>query len=204
MTSAIQIINQKPRLKQFVHKLLVQVNQPRPRWICKYVLNRFVHKTSKATIAKTVRRDLFPFQGFSLGQGSTVEDYTTLNNGVGPVLIGKNVRVGISNVLMGPVEIGDDTILGQHVLLTGLDHNYEDVHQPVRTQGVSTRPSKIGSGSFIGANVSILPGVTIGNHVVVGAGSVVTRDIPDYSVAAGNPAKIIRQFSTVSKKWARV
>lgn len=204
MTSAVQLIKQKPWLKKFVHTLLVQVNQPRPRWISKWILNRFVHKTSKATIAQTVRRDLFPFQGFTLGEGSTIEDYTTLNNGVGPITIGKNSRVGIGNVVMGPVEIGDETILGQHVLLTGLDHNYEDFNEPIRRQGVSTKPASIGSGSFIGANVSILPGVSIGDHVVVGAGSVVTRDVPNYTVVAGNPAKPIRRYNPVANEWQRL
>ncbi|MEO5594445.1 MAG: DapH/DapD/GlmU-related protein, partial [Chitinophagaceae bacterium] len=62
----------------------------------------------------------------------------------------------------------------------------------------------IGDGSWIGANSVITAGVTVGMYCVIAAGSVVTKDVPDYSIAAGSPAKIIKQFNHQKKEWERV
>jgi acetyltransferase-like isoleucine patch superfamily enzyme len=94
------------------------------------------------------------------------------------------------------VEIGDWTTIGQRVYIT--DHTHGDVsveqlnlpprHRPLYSKG----PVKIGSYVHVGENSCIMPGVTIGDHSVIGAGSVVTHDIPPYSVAAGNPARVLK------------
>ena len=114
------------------------------------------------------------------------------------VVIGDNVvlapfsRIGCIN----RVEIGDWTTTGQRVYIT--DHTHGDVsceqlnlpprHRPLYSKG----PVKIGAYVHIGENSCIMPGVTIGDHSVIGAGSVVTHDIPSYCVAAGNPARILK------------
>ena len=147
--------------------------------------------------------DVFPFNGFYLGSRSTIEDFCTVNNGVGEVQIGNKTRIGIGSVLIGPVSIGDDVRLAQNIVVSGLNHNYQDISLPISEQGVSTEQVYIGDETWIGANAVILPGVFIGKHCVVAAGSIVTRNVPSNSVVAGNPARIIKQYNANSGKWER-
>lgn len=198
-------IKESERLKKTIHSILVNKADARPRWFTRVVINRFFHQyKSKSKVRSSARMDIYPFYQFELGQNSTIEDYCTVTNGVGDVIIGNGVRIGIGSVLMGPVEIQDNTILGQHILVTGLDHIYQDVTVPIKDQGVSRKKTLIGKDCFIGANASILPGVTIGNHCVVAAGAVVTKDIPDYHIAVGNPAKLVKRFDFDSQEWVRI
>lgn len=88
--------------------------------------------------------------------------------------------------------------------MSGLYHNYENPDRPIHQQGVTPQCIHIEDDSCIYANVTITSGVTIGRHAVVGAGSVVTKDIPPYSMAVGNPAKVIKKFDFSSGKWIRV
>ncbi|MDL2305398.1 acyltransferase, partial [Bacteroides sp. OttesenSCG-928-D19] len=85
-----------------------------------------------------------------------------------------------------------------------LNHNFEDVNIPIDEQGVDTLPVVIEDDVWIGANAVILPGVTVGKHSVIAAGSVVSRSVPPYSVCAGIPAKVIKQYDFESKEWVRV
>ncbi|GAB5409030.1 MAG: acyltransferase [Balneolaceae bacterium] len=198
-------LNTNKKLKAFVHRIIVPKGQAEPRWFVNWVINPFFHSVARSSrIKRSSRLDVFPFNEFSLGDDSTIEDYTTVNNGVGEVLIGKNCRLGIGSVVMGPVEIGDDTITGQNCLITGLDHNFHEYQKAIKDQGVTIKPTYIGKGSFIGANVCILPGVFIGDNVVIGAGSVVTKDIPNYHMAIGNPARIIKKYSREVGDWIRI
>ena len=125
----------------------------------------------------------------------------TLNNGIGAIAIGGGSRIGIGSTVMGPVEVGADTITGQNVLITGLIHNYEAPDLPIKDQGTTAAHTTIGDGCFIGTNACIMPGVSIGDHCVIGAGCVVTRDVPSYHIAAGNPARLIKKFDTTQQKW---
>jgi len=95
-------------------------------------------------------------------------------------------------------------MFAQNVVLSGLNHTYEDINKPIHDQKVTTRPIIIEDDSWIAANSVIVAGVTIGKHSVVAAGSVVTRDVPPYSIAAGNPAKIIKQYNPTTGKWEKV
>ena len=78
--------------------------------------------------------------------------------------------------------------------MTALNHNFEDAEKRIDVQGVSTTPVSIEDDVWIGANAVILSGVHIGNHCVVAAGAVVTKDVPPHSLVAGVPAKIIKQI----------
>ena len=198
-------LNTNTDLKSIIHRILVPKGQAEPRWFVRWLINPFFHSVSrKARVKRSSRLDVFPFNEFRVGSGSTIEDYATINNGVGEVIIGKHARLGIGSVVMGPVEIGDNTITGQNCLITGLDHNFHDFKKPIKDQGVSINPTYIGKGSFIGANVSILPGVFIGDNVVIGAGSVVTKDIPNNHMAVGNPVRIIKKYSSEVGEWIRI
>ena len=81
-----------------------------------------------------------------------------------------------------------------YAILSGLNHNFSDCQQIIERQGVSTEAIIIENDVWIGANTVITAGVHIGSHAVIGAGSVVTKDVPAYTIVAGCPAKIIRSL----------
>jgi acetyltransferase-like isoleucine patch superfamily enzyme len=92
------------------------------------------------------------------------------------------------------VEIGAHCMFANHCFVSDGDHRYDDPTRPVPWQGFTTKgPTRIGDNVWCGANVVVTSGVTIGERCVIGANSVVTRDIPDHSLAAGAPAKVIRR-----------
>lgn len=104
--------------------------------------------------------------------------------------IGERCRISIANSL----EIGEKVLLSPNVYITDCDHEYRNVNIPIIDQGIVQKGQKvyIGDGSYIGINAVIVGNVKIGKHCVIGANSVVTRDVPDYSVAVGSPAKVIK------------
>lgn len=147
--------------------------------------------------------DVLPSRQFSVGAYSVIESQACINNGVGDVIIGHNVTVGIGCVIIGPVTIGNNVILAQHIGVSGLNHGYADPNIPIRDQKVTVGQISIGDDCWIGTNAVITAGVTIGKHCVVAAGSVVTKDVPDYTVVGGNPARILRQYNSTTGAWER-
>ncbi len=102
------------------------------------------------------------------------------------------------------IAIDSDVITAPFVHFTDRNHCYEDVDVPIMHQPSSVKgPIRIGSGSWLGFGVQIMSGVTIGKHCIVAAGSIVTRDIPDFSVAAGNPARVIKRYNSKTKNWEK-
>lgn len=198
-------IKSNEQLKKLVHWSILIPKQTRPRLWIKWFVNPFYHKKGKgARIRPRTRMDVVPWNKFELGEDSTIEDFSAINNGVGPVIIGNRTKIGLSNTIIGPVTIGNDIRLAQNITLSGLNHNYEDVSLPIHVQGVSTAPITIGDGTWIGANVVVLAGVSIGKNCVIAAGSVVTKNIPDYSVALGNPARVLKKYNHETLKWEKV
>jgi len=202
--SLIDTIKRNPRLKQLVLNAMMPKNQARPRLWVKLFLNPFKHTKGKnARICRNSRIDVMPFNNFVLGDNSTIEDFCTINNGVGDVLIGQRSRIGMGNVLIGPVTIGNDVILAQNIVMSGLNHGYEDITLPPHDQPVTKKLITLEDEVWVGANAVIVAGITIGKHAVIAAGSVVTKDVPPYSVAAGNPAKIIKKYNSETECWER-
>lgn len=196
-------IKQNPRLKQRLLFLLVHPVKTRPRrWLRSFQFT-YLQKGKGSVIYRNVRKDLVPFNRFSLGQKSVVESFSTLNNMVGDITIGDYTRIGLSNTVIGPVTIGHHTNIAQNVTISGLNHIFHDITKTIAEQGVSTSPILIGDDVWIGANAVILAGVEIGKHSVIAAGSIVTRSVPPYSVCAGNPAKIIKQYDFGKKEWIK-
>jgi acetyltransferase-like isoleucine patch superfamily enzyme len=170
-----------------------------------WFVNPFYHKRGKfSAIRKRTRIDVLPFNKFELGAYSILEDFCTINNGVGDVIIGNHTLIGMGNVIIGPVTIGNDVIFAQNIVLSGLNHNYENIHLPIKKQSVSTAPIVVNDECWIGANVVVTAGVVIGKHSVVAAGSVVTKDVPPYSVVVGNPARVIKRFDFERNEWVKV
>ena len=133
-----------------------------------------------------------PFNNFEIGRDSTIEDFSTVNNGVGDVIIGERTRIGLGNTLIGPVKIGNDIMLAQNIVLSGLNHGYVDISMPISDQPVETKPIVIEDEVWIGANAVVTAGVTVGKHAIVAAGSVVVKDVPPYTIVGGNPAKPLK------------
>jgi acetyltransferase-like isoleucine patch superfamily enzyme len=106
--------------------------------------------------------------------------------------------------VIGPVLIGEGSACSQNCFISGQSHHYEDISKNFLRQGIQTDQVVIGKNVWIGANSSILPGVTIGDNSVIGAGSTIIEDVPPYSVVVGNPAKIVRQYDSATKQWKRV
>ena len=97
-----------------------------------------------------------------------------------------------------------NVLTADRVYISDNMHGYEDVKIPIMYQPIMQNGTvEIGEGTWLGENVCVL-GVKIGKHCVIGANSVVTHDIPDYSVAVGVPAKVIRQYNPCSQKWDTV
>src|ERR1700712_5054324 len=134
-------IKADPSLKKMAHKMLIPGNEHRPRWWVRTFLNPIIHSWGKGSIVRRrTRMDILPFNKFSLGQKSVIEDFVTINNGVGDVLIGNESTIGMGNVIIGPITIGNNVILAQNVVASGLNHGYEDVNIPPLLQKVTTKP----------------------------------------------------------------
>ena len=198
-------LKQSPRLKKFIYNLICQPYGARPRWWIRFFVHPVCIKRGKGShIRRSVRRDIFPFNHFSIGKRSYIESFSTINNGVGNISIGDYTRIGIGNTIIGPVEIGNHVNLAQNIVISGLNHIYESVSEPIDAQGVSTKTIIIEDDCWIGANAVILGGVRIGKHAVIGAGSVVGKDIPPYTIAVGNPVRLVKQYDFEKKCWTKI
>jgi acetyltransferase-like isoleucine patch superfamily enzyme len=198
-------IKSSPLLKKIVLRMLIPSNEHRPRLWVRLLINPFIHSFGKHSKIRTrTRMDVFPFNKFSLGAKSVIEDFSTINNGVGDVVIGINTIVGMGNTVIGPVTIGNNVMLAQNIVISGMNHGYEDVNIAPSFQKEICKQIIIADDVWIGANCVITAGVNIGKHSVIGAGSVVTKDVPEFSIAVGNPAKVIKQYNKESLSWQKV
>lgn len=179
-----------PRLKRAIDLLVMNQVQTRPRWYIRMLAPLYQHRGRHSVIHSSVRMDTPPYRRFSIGESSVVESFCCINNAVGNVTIGSHSRIGLHSTVIGPVTIGNHVNLAQGITVSALNHNFADPTRRIDEQGVSTRQVTIEDDVWIGANAVILPGVTIGRHSVVAAGSVVTTDVPPGTLVAGVPAKI--------------
>jgi len=205
-SSLKQKIKQNETLKHFILYLISSPKNPRPRLWVKWFVNPFLHKKGKGAVIRRSRSriDVFPWNQFIVGTNSLVEDFTTINNGAGDVIIGNNARIGIGSVVIGPAKLGDKVGLGQHVFISGFNHGYEDGTCDSNEQPLVKKEVVIDNDSHIGANSVVVAGVHIGKRCQIGAGSVVTKDIPDFCVAVGNPAKIIKKYDPSIQQWIKI
>jgi acetyltransferase-like isoleucine patch superfamily enzyme len=106
---------------------------------------------------------------------------------------GSFLNLGVMIAAFERVEIGDHCMFANGCFVTDGDHRFDDPEKPVPWQGFTTKgPTRVGDNVWCGANVVITSGVTVGERCVIGANSVVTRDLAPYSIAAGAPAKVLR------------
>lgn len=198
-------IKSRPAFKKLALWMMMPPGEHKPRLWVKMLVNPFKHKRGKKSIIRRrTRIDVFPYNKFELGESSVVEDFATVNNGVGDVIIGDRTIIGIGNVIIGPVKIGNDVMFAQNIVASGLNHGYEDVSLPPSVQKVNTAQITIADNVWIGANSVITAGVSIGKHAIIGGGSVVTKNVPEYTVAVGNPAKVVKKYNFELNTWERV
>jgi len=100
--------------------------------------------------------------------------------------------------------IEEDVLIANQVFITDHNHNFEDLDLPIRKQGIKViNEVTIGKNSWLGEKVSVI-GASVGRNCIIGANSVVTKDIPDYSIAVGSPARIIKRYCSDTKSWVSV
>lgn len=187
-------LKENPWLKKTIDWVIMNQRDARPRWYIRLLAPVYQQRGRGSKIYHSVRMDTPPYRRFALGRNSVVESFCCINNAVGDVVIGDYTRIGLNNTIIGPVTIGSHVNLAQSIVVTALNHNFSDPKQYIDEQGVSTMPVVICDDVWIGANAVILPGVTIGEHSVVAAGAVVTKDVPGGCIVAGVPAKVIKKI----------
>jgi acetyltransferase-like isoleucine patch superfamily enzyme len=153
-------------------------------------------------------------QHIVIGDHTLIGSHVTLSAGmalgqdldaISPVVtIGDRCMIGRGSGIVGhlSIQIGDDVWTGHHVYITDQNHGYENLELPISRQAQPERPVRIGNGSWLGHGTVVLPGAVIGSHVAVGAGSVVTGELPDYSVCAGAPARPVRRL--IDGEWVKL
>ena len=108
------------------------------------------------------------------------------------IVIGNNSEIGTRALIQSNVKIGNYVIMGPDVKIYSRNHEFSSIEIPIALQGKRFYETVIGDDVWIGANVIILPGVRISDHSIIAAGAVVTKDVPEYSIVGGNPAKILK------------
>jgi acetyltransferase-like isoleucine patch superfamily enzyme len=140
----------------------------------------------------------------TLGKYAFIEKWTVVNTCFGNVILSEGAGIGIGSIVIGPVKFGKRSVCSQNCFISGESHLYQDISKNFLSQGFNIKDVIIGDNVWIGSNCVILPGVEIGDNAVIGAGSVVTKSIAAFSVAVGNPAKIIIQYNSKMSHWQRL
>jgi acetyltransferase-like isoleucine patch superfamily enzyme len=123
----------------------------------------------------------------------------------GILFIGKNTHItqGVIISALHRIVIEEDVGIAPYVCIIDNSRKAGDINRPLQEQTIETGPVHIGAGSWLAYNVCVLPNVRIGKHCLIGALSVVNRDIPSYSVAVGSPARVVKRFDFNRKEWVR-
>ena len=122
------------------------------------------------------------------------------------IIIGDGCWIGIRNsfAAINEIKIGNHVLFAGYVHITDHSHGYEDISRPIMPQELFSKgPIEIEDDCWLGFGCEILSGVHIGKHAIIASRSVVTKDVPAYSIVAGNPARIIKQYNFNTKQWEK-
>ena len=158
------------------------------------------------TIYSNVRFQYSRQSPIHISDNVQIFDHSVIQSLGGGIVIGKNVIIGEYTTIQAQanVTIEDDVLLASKIQIITNSHGYEDTNIPIKYQKNVSKPILIKKGAWVGINTTILSGVTIGVNSIIGAGSVVNRDVPDYTVVGGVPARIIKKFDFEKNKWESV
>lgn len=152
-------------------------------------------------------------KNISIGKNTTIlgdsriQIFNALTGKEAKIAIGSNCYFGfhLSILAGGSINIGDDVLIASNVLITSENHGMNPESEiPYMNQPLECKDVSIGDGTWIGEKVSILPGVSIGKKSVIGTNAVVTKSIPDYSMALGIPARVIKKWNFEKHEWEKV
>ena len=156
----------------------------------------------------------FGLSGISLGAGVVIhrDCWIHVISGHGDeaspkIVIKSHAGIGMGATISAvrQVVIGEYVMLARNVYISDHAHSFQNRGAPISQQGINgIAPVSIGRSAWLGQNVVVLPGVTIGEHCVIGANSVVNSAIPDFSVAVGAPARVIKRYNREADAWERV
>ncbi|HBN08154.1 MAG TPA: acetyltransferase [Cyanobacteria bacterium UBA8530] len=150
--------------------------QPMPGWRFGYALRRFLSK--------------FIFK--RCGEGVIIKQQAYFGSG-SELVVGDRSQIGHRARIDHDVTLGNDVVMGPEVVMMSAAHRFEERDVPINLQGSQERrPIVVGNDVWLGTRVIVLPGVKIGDGAVIGAGSVVTKDVPPYAIACGVPARVVR------------
>lgn len=166
-------------------------------WTFKTKINYFLYKifaswlpiSQRSRYAKKLRYH-FSKRICKLGKNVNVEKNAYFTP---QLVVGNNSGIGINAEIYGPVKIGNDVLMAPDVVFYTSGHKYDRLDIPIGKQGsTESKPIIVGNDCWIGRRVIIMPGVKIGDGSIIGAGAVVTKDVPPYAVVGGVPAKVIK------------
>lgn len=152
-------------------------------------------------------------EGLTTGYSCRLEMFDTGVGGTKKLIIGKNCKIGdYVHIAAGErVVIGDNCLMASKIFISDTNHgNYSDItidsspDVPPDERPLYMKPVSIGNNVWIGENVCILPGVSIGDGCIIGANSVVNRDIPDSCIVAGSPVRVIKGWDATLKMWIKI
>ena len=136
---------------------------------------------------------LNPNEKITIGERSNIGAYVWLRSYGDGITMGADCTMHPYSMIQGPVTLGDGVRIGPHAVLHASEHIFSTRSVPIHKQGVTCQGITVCPDVYIGANVTILDGITVGQGVILAAGTVVTKDIPPYTMAAGVPAKVIKE-----------
>lgn len=188
------------------------------------VIKLFIYRFRTKLFYKNSKLIRFPFEirgkrniewkdGFTTGKYCRIEAYPHLYNQKKIIKIGKNFQMNDSVHIggVGEIIIGDNVLIASRVYITDTCHgdynnklSQSSPEEIPHTREITYKPVKIGNNVWIGEGCAILPGVTIGDGAIIGANSVVTKNISKNTIAVGNPIKIIKKYNNKEKKWMKI
>ncbi len=174
----------------------MRVKQPLGIFLYRYLIGDYIFSPIKwfpGFAGMAIRTVFYKLAGAKIGRRVTILEGTHVIN-LSELQIGDNSGIGYECFIeaTGSVKIGSWVRMGPRVSMFTTNHNFNKKDTLVKQQGYSVGAIEIGDDVWLGANATIVSNVRIGRGAVIGAGAVVVKDVPDYAIAAGNPAKVIR------------